>query len=222
MKCILPQRLRAIDDSEKALRRQSILNAALDLYRQAPNTLPSVINIAKQAGLAKGTVYLYFKTKEEIFLQLLSDEYDSLLKGLRTTVEACERKEQLIPALLSGLSGFLKQQPLFMPLASMASSVLEQNVPIEIVRDFKLMLIHHLDELDAQFLQFYPSASEGEFSRLILQTHAMLMGLWQMQNWPEKLKEMMAEAPYNKISPKFEEELLVALANLWRGALPVS
>jgi AcrR family transcriptional regulator len=47
------------------------LTAADELFAAAQDQLPSVSSIAEAAGLAKGTVYLNFETKEEIFAQLL-------------------------------------------------------------------------------------------------------------------------------------------------------
>ena len=67
----LPDRTRAIDEADKARRRQTLLNSALELFLARPTELPSVQSIASRAGLAKGTVYLYFDTKEEIFLTIL-------------------------------------------------------------------------------------------------------------------------------------------------------
>ncbi|HRH91851.1 MAG TPA: helix-turn-helix domain-containing protein, partial [Agitococcus sp.] len=59
----------AMTDADKLLRRADFINAAHHLFREQ-KILPSVADIAKSAGLAKGTVYLYFKTKEEIFIAL--------------------------------------------------------------------------------------------------------------------------------------------------------
>ncbi|WP_297924663.1 TetR/AcrR family transcriptional regulator [uncultured Agitococcus sp.] len=76
----------AMTDADKLLRRADFINAAHQLFREQ-KILPSVADIAKSAGLAKGTVYLYFKTKEEIFIALLEDDFAKLLQKLSIIIQ---------------------------------------------------------------------------------------------------------------------------------------
>lgn len=218
MRC-LTQRLRAIDDNEKAARRQSILDAAKALYLDDTSGLPSVISIARKAGLAKGTVYLYFKTKEEIFLAMLSEDYETLMIEVIKLLDAPSTPDELVDNLLATLISFLDNNPLFMPLASMASPVLEQNVEIEIVGKFKLMLIDKINLIDELFRKAFPQFPEGQCGSLLLHTNALILGLWQMQNWPEKLKPLQQQYPFNTVIPDFKKDLALSLKNLWKGAL---
>ena len=75
-----PRRARGAAD--KAARRLAILAAAGDLFEEAHGELPSVEQVARRAGLAKGTVYLYFGAKEEMFLALLSAELRDWFESL--------------------------------------------------------------------------------------------------------------------------------------------
>ena len=61
---------RARSERDKQKRREKLLKTAWQLYKRNEGQMPTVLQIAAKAGLSKGTVYLYFKTKEEIFLQL--------------------------------------------------------------------------------------------------------------------------------------------------------
>ena len=60
---------RAISEKDKLKRKEKILKTAWKLYKETDGKLPAVSLIAQKTGLSKGTVYLYFKTKDEIFLQ---------------------------------------------------------------------------------------------------------------------------------------------------------
>lgn len=46
--------------------RQAILDAALDLFEEHGYATSTVPDIARQAGIATGTIYIYFKTKETL------------------------------------------------------------------------------------------------------------------------------------------------------------
>ena len=54
--------------------REKIKTAALELFQRYSYVKTSVSDIANAAGIGKGTIYLSFKTKEEILFALLDDE----------------------------------------------------------------------------------------------------------------------------------------------------
>lgn len=58
---------RAISDEDKATRRAVILDAALNCFYLQGFKASKMDDIAKQAGVSKGTLYLYFQSKEDIF-----------------------------------------------------------------------------------------------------------------------------------------------------------
>ncbi|MBX6771076.1 MAG: TetR/AcrR family transcriptional regulator [Chloroflexi bacterium] len=64
-------------DSEE--RRAQILRAALEVFATRGYTNATISDIAQQAGLAHGTVYLYFRGKEEIFQSLVTSFTHQLL-----------------------------------------------------------------------------------------------------------------------------------------------
>ena len=63
-------RQRAIQAVDKEERHHAILDAAERLLLRSPDRVANVAEVADEAGLAKGTVYLYFPSKEELLLAL--------------------------------------------------------------------------------------------------------------------------------------------------------
>src|SRR5688572_16223080 len=62
--------LRAVAVEDKEARRNAILDAVEKLFLRHPDRMASVAEVAAAAKLAKGTVYLYFPSKEEMLLAL--------------------------------------------------------------------------------------------------------------------------------------------------------
>jgi AcrR family transcriptional regulator len=54
-------------------RREQILNAAVDIFAGKGYTAATVLEIARQAGLAPGTIYLYFSSKRELFIKVIEN-----------------------------------------------------------------------------------------------------------------------------------------------------
>ena len=61
-------------------RPDQILDAALDLFGEAGFAAARLDDIARRAGLAKGTIYLYFPTKEDLFKAVVRREIVSRIE----------------------------------------------------------------------------------------------------------------------------------------------
>src|SRR3982074_18757 len=57
-------------------RHKEILEAARRIFASLGYATTSVKEIAKEAGMAKGTFYLYFKSKEEVFTAVLASDLE--------------------------------------------------------------------------------------------------------------------------------------------------
>jgi len=70
------------EDQKQRNKRQRILKGATELFIRLGYRKTSVDAIAKQAGLAKGTVYLYYSNKSEIVLHAIALEKSAYLRQL--------------------------------------------------------------------------------------------------------------------------------------------
>ena len=59
-----------ISDEKKKQRQRDILKTALKLFSQKGYYATSIDDITREAGISKGLIYNYFKSKEEIFFEL--------------------------------------------------------------------------------------------------------------------------------------------------------
>jgi len=209
---------RAIADSDKAFRRQSLLHGARTLYLQDPQQLPTVAAIAERCQLAKGTVYLYFKSKEEIFIALLEEEFEQLFQRIGHSLATTEQGPQLIPAFATTYRDYLAEHPEFLRLAAMANSVLEPSVAPEIVLAFKRKLAAGLAEAGTQ-LELAANLPVGHGAPLLMRTYALTVGLWQACDVPAALKSMLSTPELQLLRPDFLLELPLAIKQLWRGAI---
>src|SRR2546426_8207780 len=67
-----PQSTRGGGRAQKtAARREAILAAALDEFAAQGFAATRLDDVAKRAGVAKGTIYLHFKDKEALFQELI-------------------------------------------------------------------------------------------------------------------------------------------------------
>jgi AcrR family transcriptional regulator len=72
------RRRRAVSKEDKSKRRDEIMAAAKKVFACNGFHATTISQIAKEAGLAYGSVYWYFDSKDELFHALMSAEGDAL------------------------------------------------------------------------------------------------------------------------------------------------
>lgn len=70
-------------DEKKKRKRMALLDAAYDLFTSKGVNETSISDIVHRADLAKGTFYLYFKDKSEIYTELVTQKAGELFSVIR-------------------------------------------------------------------------------------------------------------------------------------------
>jgi TetR/AcrR family fatty acid metabolism transcriptional regulator len=63
-------------------KRQRILDAALKVFAERGFFNAKVSEVARQAGVADGTIYLYFQNKDDLLISLFEDRMDFLIRRI--------------------------------------------------------------------------------------------------------------------------------------------
>ena len=73
---------------QAALRRETILSAALEEFSARGFAAARLDDVARRAGVAKGTIYLYFRDKETLFQELVRAELSPVVLALEAAPAA--------------------------------------------------------------------------------------------------------------------------------------
>ncbi|MFI6458079.1 TetR/AcrR family transcriptional regulator [Streptosporangium amethystogenes] len=94
------------DASQRLARAHHILDVAGDLVLRWGYDKTTVEDIARRAGVAKGTIYLHWKTREELFAALLRRERVEMITEVRRRIgEGPATLRELLRLLASGILG---------------------------------------------------------------------------------------------------------------------
>ncbi|MED3571012.1 TetR/AcrR family transcriptional regulator [Cytobacillus praedii] len=66
--------------------RQIILKAALECFSKNGYVNTSISDIVNRSGISKGGIYWHFKSKEEMFVQMIEEEYEPWLNSIYSTL----------------------------------------------------------------------------------------------------------------------------------------
>jgi TetR/AcrR family fatty acid metabolism transcriptional regulator len=79
---------------------QQIIDAAVRVFARSGFYNSRVSDIAREAGIASGTIYLYFKTKDEILVTLFREKMAAFVTALRTEIAREQDPEAKIRRLV--------------------------------------------------------------------------------------------------------------------------
>jgi TetR/AcrR family transcriptional regulator len=121
---------RALNDADKERKYEKILSTTLKLFKRE-RRLHTAAEICKEVKIAKGTLYLYFSTKEEIYMELLVRNFRRWHESVREhLLDRAPDSKGFILYLCRSLADFTD----FVDLTALASVILEENLPPEYVR----------------------------------------------------------------------------------------
>jgi TetR/AcrR family fatty acid metabolism transcriptional regulator len=75
-------------ETNKTDKRVRILDAAVKVFADRGFFTATVAEIARAAGVADGTIYLYFKSKDDLLLRLFDEKMSDLLTEARAAVDS--------------------------------------------------------------------------------------------------------------------------------------
>ena len=84
------------DAARKSDKRTLITDAAVEVFAEKGFRQARVSDVARKAGVADGTIYLYFKNKEDILLSIFEEKMDILLTGLAETLRGTNEPDEQI------------------------------------------------------------------------------------------------------------------------------
>ncbi len=71
-------------------KRAQIIEAAIEVFAQKGFQHARISDIARQAGVADGTIYIYFDNKDDILLSLFEDKISEMLNALDEQLEGID------------------------------------------------------------------------------------------------------------------------------------
>lgn len=96
---------------ERADKRKLILDAAERVFAKRGFFAARVSEIAKDAGVADGTIYLYFKSKDDLLISLFERRMQQVNETLRTAVAAVKTPRDQLRAFIKTYLQLVHDEP---------------------------------------------------------------------------------------------------------------
>lgn len=197
---VIHQRARSAE--QKALRRQAVLEAAETYFHEVGFEAFSMAQLARRARLAKGTLYLYFRTREELFLTLYEE---SLVRWSQVFI--AELPDSVTSeAYARSLYRTALADGVFLPLLIRLEHLIEHNVAIPRLIESKRIFIQQVDVL-AQHSSTVLSLGAAQAVEVVKTMGVLLIGATQSDQRPSFENEELP-ADVQKLLASFSSEPL--------------
>lgn len=80
--------------SERARKRQRILKAAIEVFSRKGFYHAKISEIARKAGVADGTIYLYFENKDDLLISIFEEEMERIIQRFREELNPIVRADE--------------------------------------------------------------------------------------------------------------------------------
>lgn len=167
---------RAVLEKDKLSKRATIIQSAAFLLQKKDWAELSMDEVAKRAKIAKGTLYLYFPTKEDLCLRVHIADYEAWFLDMENFLT--ETKPINAEIFSKWFVDSMDRHVRFLKLLPIVPTILEKNASVETIREFKLSLKEQIFKILPLLFQVFPFLNEKSGFLFLMQCHALAVGSW--------------------------------------------
>lgn len=173
-------------------RKEEIISACEKLYKTKSFKEITIKEIGNIISFSRTSIYNYYETKEEIFLAILTKEYEEWISDLNKIIET---KEQLNnDEIARAIAETLDKRHQLLKILSMNHYDLEENSRIEMLTEFKITYGRTLKTMRDFLTKFRSDMDEQKKDEFIYAFLPFMFGIYPYTVVTEKQKLAMENA----------------------------
>lgn len=123
--------------SKKAIKKQSIIQSAIEVFSRNGFQNSSISEIAQKANVAEGTIYQYFKNKEDLFFSIPIEKTKEFSRGLDLQLQGIDGALNKIRKFIWYYLYFFKMNPEYSRTLMLEMRVSKNFVKTTTYKSFK-------------------------------------------------------------------------------------
>ena len=150
--------------------------------------------LAKRCKLAKGTLYLYFRTREEVLLALLKVDFDAWFSEMKTYL--AKAKQPFAPSFAKVWLRSLQARPRLAMGMAYLHLMLETNISEEFALEWKRYLFQQMQGLHYLILdRFTPHLSFARMMEVVSLMTGLSVGFWTQSQVSPQMAAAFKRSP---------------------------
>ncbi len=177
-------------------RREEIINACEKLYQTMSFKEITFRDIAGATSFTRTSIYNYFQTKEEIFLALLTREYNRWIDELSSI---SEHEKMTREEFAEAIAHSLENRAQLLKIMSMNHYDMEENSRPENLAEMKIAYGRSISAVRDCLNKFFPEMTAKKVDDFIYNFFPFMFGIYPYTFVTEKQRAAMEEAGVNYV-----------------------
>ena len=195
---------RAVTDAQKQFRRQEILDGARAYFEASGYEGFTMTQLAGRLGIVKGTLYLYFPTKEAIILALYARALEDWCEAVKVKLATPIAGDDFVQLFYDTATA----DPILIPILTRLEHVIEHNISVELLVEAKRHFQTCFESI-ADKTQSALGLTPEQARELILTLGVLLSGASQSDQGPSLEGEVLPQDVLDFIDTLSSERIFV-------------
>lgn len=187
-------------------RKQEILDAAYRLFEETEYDHITLNGIARELQISKPSIYRYFSSREEIFLDIYGQEYERFTKELIEVLMKLSTDPLPTEVSLIWVKVY-RNHPKLLKLMPYLGVALERNSSESSLKSFKATNIDLQEQLAKQLTVLYPTLTIQDGFYIQYYVFLIASSLWTLSNPTEPMQQILRGYQHLNIDYSFDHVL---------------
>ncbi|WP_105615493.1 TetR family transcriptional regulator [Vallitalea okinawensis] len=206
---------RARSKENKEIRFTEIKNAACKLFDTMAYSDITLSKISAEINFTRANLYKYVKSKEEIFILIMKDEYNSLVKDLKENLMLDHPLDS--KSFCNLYANVCGKHTRFLKLQTILSSIIEENTNIETLIEYKNGFVDIIKDFYDIYNFNFNGLDSDDIFKIMDYSNSLMISRHIVCHSSEKQQLALQASKFNFQVPDFEETLSEAMQYLIKG-----
>ena len=175
--------------------KEEIIDACVKLYETRNFKNITIKDISELISVSRPSIYNYYQTKEEIFLELLGREYNLWIEELQDMIQKNDNitKEEFSRKMAQSIAN----RPKMLKLLSMNLYDIEENSRLEKLVEFKKIFAKSMEIVRECLDKFFTQMAEEEKTDFLYSFFPFMYGIYPYTMATKKQREAVKIIGFN-------------------------
>jgi AcrR family transcriptional regulator len=134
--------------TDQSVRKRQIMEKAKELFAKKGYHPVTVDEIAQSCDVAKGTLYLYFKSKADLFIEIFVTAHREILESVKEIIRSGKGFEEVVSEIFDYFEKFIRGDGFFSRFGKVQKGMRGANIPIECMQKINESVAEMIESME--------------------------------------------------------------------------